>query len=92
MVLGVLLEIISIVAFCYLGITQLVLPLWRGTPVLPFFRRERRLQRSLVEATGKVEEAKIENEIAKTNRRAKTLRRSVRNTTQTHEPDEFNEL
>ena len=32
------------------GITQLVIPLWRGTPMFPLLRRERKLESELEKA------------------------------------------
>ena len=62
----------------YLGVTQVVLPLWRGTSLLPMFRKQGRLQYELTEATEEVVEAELEKKIAETARRAESVRRTVR--------------
>ena len=46
-----LVEFVITVFLLYLGVTQVVLPLWHETPLFPMFRRERRLQHDLAEAT-----------------------------------------
>lgn len=40
MVLVALFELVVAVLLLYLGVTQVVLPLWRETPLFPMFRRE----------------------------------------------------
>lgn len=81
MILLTLIELIVMAFLFYLGITQVVLPLWRDTPLVPMFRRERRLQHELVEAAEKVVEAELEKKIAETTHRAETVRRTVRRPT-----------
>lgn len=78
MILVALAELVVTVLLLYLGVTQVVLPLWRSTPLFPIFRREGRLQHELAEATERVVEADLERQISETTRRAESVRRSVR--------------
>lgn len=78
MTLVALLELFVAVSLLYLGVTQVVLPLWRDTPLFPMFRREGRLQHELTEATEKVVEAELEKKIAETAQKAESVRRTVR--------------
>ena len=81
MVLVFLMELVVTVSLLYLGVTQVVLPLWRGKPLFPIFRRERRLQHDLAEATENVVEAELEKRIAETAQKAESVRRAVRQST-----------
>ena len=78
MILVALAELVVTVLLLYLGVTQVVLPLWRDTPLFPMFRREGRLQHDLAEATEGVVEAELEKKIAETAQRAESVRRTVR--------------
>ena len=78
MILVTLAELTVAVLLLYLGVTQVVLPLWRDTPLFPMRRREGRLQHELVEATEKVVEAELEQKIAETTQKAESVRRAVR--------------
>ncbi len=78
MILLTLAELVLMAILFYLGVTQVVLPLWRDTPLFPMFSREGRLQHELVEATEKVAEAKLEKKIAETTHEAESVRRTVR--------------
>ena len=80
MILIELAELVVAVLLLYLGVTKIVLPLWRDTPLFPMFRREGRLQHELTEATEKVVEAELERKIAETAHKAESVRRSVRRT------------
>src|SRR3989344_4749244 len=81
MVLVALTELVVAVLLLYLGATQVVLPLWRDTPLFPIIRRERRLQHELAEATENVVEAELEKKIAETAQKAESVRRAVRRPT-----------
>lgn len=81
MILVALLELVVAAFLLYLGMTQVVLPLWRDTPLFPMFRREGRLQHELAEATEKVVEADLERKIAETAHKAESVRRTVRRPT-----------
>lgn len=76
-----LMELVLMSLLLYLGITQVVLPLWRETPLFPMFRKEGRLQHDLVEANEDVAEAELEKKIAETAQRAESVRRVVRRPT-----------
>lgn len=78
MVIVALLELVVSAFLLYLGVTQVVLPLWRDTPLFPMFRRERRLQYELAEATEEVVEAGLEKKIVETTQKAESIRRAVR--------------
>lgn len=78
MILVALLELAVTTTLLYLGVTQVVLPLWRDTPLFPMFRREGRLQHDLAEATEDVVEAELEKRIAETAKKAELVRRTVR--------------
>lgn len=78
MILVVLLELVVTALLLYLGVIQVVLPLWRDTPLFPMFRREGRLQHELTEAAEKVAEAELEKRIAETTQKAESVRRTAR--------------
>ena len=78
MILVTLVELVVMAFLFYLGVTQIVLPLWLDTPLFPMFRREGRLQRELVEATEKVVEAELEKKIVEKAKKAESIRRTVR--------------
>ncbi|OGN02421.1 MAG: hypothetical protein A2655_01680 [Candidatus Yanofskybacteria bacterium RIFCSPHIGHO2_01_FULL_43_42] len=77
MILVTLAELVVVALLLYLGVTEVVLPLWRNTPLFPMFRREGRLQHELAEATESVVEAELEKKIAETAQRAESVRRTV---------------
>ena len=72
-----LIELVVVVSLLCLGVTQVVLPLWQGTPLFPRFRREGRLQHELAEANENVTEAELEKDIAEKTREAESVRRTV---------------
>ena len=74
MILVALVELVVAALLLYLGATQVVLPLWRDTPLFPMFRREGRLQHELTEATEKVVEAGLERKIFETTQKAESVR------------------
>ena len=78
MILVALLELVMAASLLYLGVTQVVLPLWRETPLFPMFRREEHLQHELAEATERVVEAELEKKITEMTQKAETVRRTVR--------------
>lgn len=81
MILVVLFELIVSVLLLYLGVTQLVVPLWRGTPLFPVFRKETHLRQQLSQTAEKVVEADLEREIAEKSHRASSIRKTVRRKT-----------
>lgn len=81
MILATLVELVVMAFLFYLGVTQVVLPLWREMPLFPMFRKERRLRHELAEATEKVVEVELEKKIAETAHRAESVRKTVRKPT-----------
>ena len=81
MILVVLFELITAVLLLYLGVTQLVVPLWRGTPLFPMFRKEGHLRHQLSRVDEEVVEADLEKEIASRSRKANSIRKTVRRKT-----------
>lgn len=69
------LEIVLVALVVLAGVTQLVVPLWRGTPLFPFVRRERRLEAELSEAREEVIEVKLEQRIRQEREAAERLRK-----------------
>ena len=59
--------------FVVLG-TQILIPLLRGTPFFPVFRRERKLVEELTRAKEEVRNAELEETIDATRRRADSIR------------------
>lgn len=81
MIVVALLELVVMALLLYLGVIQVVLPLWRGTSLFPMFRRERHLQQELTEVTENVVEAELEKKIAKTAHKVESIRQTVRRPT-----------
>lgn len=68
-------ELLSTVALLYLGATQIVLPLWQGTPLFPMFSsREKQLNQALEDATEELLAAKLEDKIQKRKQEAQKVR------------------
>lgn len=82
-----LLEIAVLLTFFYVGVTQLVMPIWNGTPVFPFFRKTRQVEHALKEAKDEVELALTEKEIEHQQFRAEKLRKSNSTTTSSKKED-----
>ena len=83
----VFIDLVLAAVLLYIGVTQVILPLWREVPLFPMFRREKVLRHELAEATEEVVEAELENQIAVTNQKAETVRRRTHRPTQsTTEP------
>jgi Tfp pilus assembly protein PilE len=61
----VLIELICGVLVLWGVISQIIYPAYRGTPMFPFFRTERKLQEELSETNQDIEEAKIKADIQK---------------------------
>ena len=62
------LELFLLAALLLVTITQVAIPLLRGTPLFPLFREESRLEKELSEARQELEEAKLKKEIEDTNK------------------------
>ncbi|MCL4403761.1 hypothetical protein M1432_00170 [Patescibacteria group bacterium] len=58
-------------------LTQILIPLWQGTPLFPSLReKSSKLQKDLVDARGDVEDAKLGKEVAKTQAQAERYGKS----------------
>lgn len=77
MVFLYLLEEIAIVLLALLLVFQVLIPLMRGTPVFPLFRREHKLHRRLEEVKEDVREARVEREISRHEQSARDTRSSI---------------
>lgn len=59
--------------------TQVIAPLWRGTPVFPMFQKgRRRLEEELSQARETSEEAHLEQEVKEEKERTRRIRRGQR--------------
>lgn len=56
-------ELVIFALFSWVVTTQLILPLWSGKPVFPWFSMERHLRHELKEANQEVYDAKLEKKI-----------------------------
>jgi len=61
----VLFEIVIVIVIVVSTITQVVIPLWRGTAIFPIFHPERKLAGELAEANQEGREADLKKEIRK---------------------------
>ena len=73
MVLVYVFEWLAIVVLGTLIFTQVLLPAIRGTPLLPFFRKEQKLGRELEEASERIVEAELTREIEETKKQAEAV-------------------
>lgn len=62
------LEFVFIILVAIVVITQLIIPVWRGQMLLPWFRKQRKLEEQLAEATQQKVERDISKAIRKTRR------------------------
>ena len=74
MLVLVLLDLLLVATVILVGVTQLLIPLLRGRPIFPIFRRERILVSEIAEAEADLEQAKLERRLEETRRRAEDLR------------------
>lgn len=65
MILVALLEFVFYMALGSVFASQIFIPLYRGTILFPFFRREAVLRHALMQEKQRTEEAKLESEIEK---------------------------
>lgn len=68
MILVELLEFVLVGGLLLFTFTQVVVPLFRGTKLFPFLRRETRLNQELVEAQQRLHEARLQETLEKTRR------------------------
>lgn len=79
--LAVVFEVLLYLALIFGVVTQLLLPLIRGTPVFPAFHsRERQLESALAHANEDVLEAALEKKAAERRAQAAKLRSPEKNT------------
>lgn len=71
-----LLEISVLVLVAAILITQIIVPIWKGTPLFPIFRKSRKqVEAELRTARGSLEEATIRRETSEVRQRAKETQR-----------------
>lgn len=58
-------------------VNQAIVPMVKGLPVFPFFRKTRRLSEELTEVKGEIEDLKLEKEITKEKKRIKDERKKL---------------
>lgn len=68
------LEFFLVAVIVLFSVTQIFYPLWRGTPLCPLFRKERKLESELDHAQEHVVEAKIERQISVAEKDAEKIR------------------
>lgn len=56
-------EVLLIGTLLYVIVTQLIIPIWRGTPIFPILEKERVLNQQLQDVEQDVVEARIQDEI-----------------------------
>ena len=69
-----LLDLLFVATVLIVGVTQLVIPILRGRPIFPIFRRERMLVSEIAEAEADLEQAKLERRLEDTRREAERIR------------------
>ena len=62
----------------YAIVSQIILPLWRGTPSFPWLEPERKLTHQYHDARQQVVEAKIERDIVRTKEEKKKIKASTK--------------
>lgn len=60
-----LLEILTLVAIVFFFASQIIIPLYRGTPLLPMFKKERGLSIKLAEERQRLIEKKLKADLRK---------------------------
>jgi hypothetical protein len=61
-------------------ITEIVVPLWKGTPYFPSFRKRHKLQNQLIQTREEVSEIEVEQRISKEKTKADGKRRKSEET------------
>lgn len=67
-----LFEWVALILFLVVVVTQLAIPMYRGTPLFPVFRRERELETELERARQTSVESRLEKRIARERRDIRT--------------------
>lgn len=78
MILLTLLEFVVAALFLYFVSTQLLIPLWRDTPLFPWLERERGLRYRRKEAKQEVVETRIKRDIFKVKGKNKKIKSSMK--------------
>ncbi len=76
MILVYLFEFLVVGLGIIFAATQIVIPLWRGTPIFPIFRKERKLVKELSEAKGEVREAELVKNIHEERKQAEEIKKA----------------
>ena len=86
------LEIIFGVLFLLFVISQILVPLARGLPYFPAFRKStEKLEEDLEEAKEEVEKAKLESMLAEEKTKAEKIRKTIKPQTKVKEKEKSNE-
>jgi len=73
-----LIEYAAAAVIVYAVVTQIILPLWRETPIFPWLEGERKLTHKLHDANQDVREARIERDIYYTKEEKKDIKASTK--------------
>ena len=79
MVFAEVVELTIMTIFTLLMVTQVIVPLWRGTKIFPLFRKQRKLEKDLVSAREETLEAQIEKRTTDERKRGERTRRRTSN-------------
>ena len=71
-------ELLFASLFLYFLATQIILPLWRNTPLLPWLEKEKTLRGDLRQANQTVVETKLQRDIKLTKKNAKSIKASTK--------------
>lgn len=69
-----LLEYAVVILFIIFAVTQILIPLLRGKPIFPLFRKKEEIKEQLIVAKDETETAKLEKELEKEREKAKKLK------------------
>lgn len=58
-------------------VNQVIVPMVKGLPVFPFFRKTRKLEEELTKVNGEVEDMKLEREITARKKLTKDIRKKL---------------
>ena len=72
-----LLEFLFSVCVVIVAVNQIVVPMAKGLPVFPFFRKVRKLSKELTEVKGEIADLKLEQEIIREKKRIRSERKKL---------------
>lgn len=72
-----LLEFLFSVCVVIVAVNQIVVPMAKGLPVFPFFRKARKLSKELTEVKGEIADLKLEQEIIREKKRIRSERKKL---------------